>query len=311
MPPDFFQSYLNSICQHYAQWWQVYTLTDVVGQASTPRSLTLPIWDLGLRVQTIDRDKDPKTNESKTERFTVLEGLRKYAADHVLLVGRPGSGKSTALARLLIEEAQKAQQDSSAPIPILVELRYYQDSVLELMRSFLQTHGLMLDRSMIETLLFEGRFLLLVDGLNELPSEDARREVKVFEQTNRKTPMIFTTRDLGVGGDLNLTRKLEMQPLTEKQMQELCTIVPSYSRRYLTATVGRSTIARAWSDSAAVVDACVWCLQTIKTECRLIWVLCFGSLHNSMTASIQRGCACCREGSRAYWQKCCKCWHGK
>jgi len=219
VPPDFFQSYLNSVCQHYAQWWRVYTLTDVVGQASTSRSITLPMWDLGLRVQTINHDKDPRTNESKTERFTVLEGLRKYAADHVLLVGRPGSGKSTALARLLIEEAQKVQQDSSALIPVLVELRYYQDSVLELMRSFFKTHGLLLDRSTIETLLFEGRFLLLVDGLNELPSEDARREMNVFEQTNRKTPMIFTTRDLGVGGDLNLTRKLEMQSLTEKQMQ--------------------------------------------------------------------------------------------
>ena len=158
MPPDFFQSYLNSICQHYAQWWRVYTLTDVIGQASSQRSLagnskrslTLPRWNLGLRVQTIDHDKDPKTSESKTERFTVLEGLRKYAADHVLLVGQPGSGKSTALARLLIEEAQKAQQDSSALIPVLVELRYYQDSVLELMRSFFKTHGLLLNRLVVK-----------------------------------------------------------------------------------------------------------------------------------------------------------------
>ncbi|KAM3112460.1 hypothetical protein [Phormidesmis sp. 146-33] len=29
--PDFFESCLNSICQHYAHWWQVYTRTDVVG----------------------------------------------------------------------------------------------------------------------------------------------------------------------------------------------------------------------------------------------------------------------------------------
>jgi len=32
--------------------------------------------------------------------------------------------------------------------------------------------------------------------------------------------MIFTTRDLGVGGDLNIAKKLEMQPLTEVQMRE-------------------------------------------------------------------------------------------
>ncbi|PSB20167.1 NACHT domain-containing protein [Phormidesmis priestleyi ULC007] len=220
LPPDFFQSYLNSICQHYAQWCRVYTLTDVVGQASSQGSPTVPMWDLGLKVQTIDRDKDPKTSESKTKRFTVLEGFRKYAADHVLLVGQPGSGKSTALVRLLIEEAQKAQQDSSALIPVLVELRYYQDSVLELMRSFFKTHNLLLDLSTIETLLFERRFLLLIDGLNELPSEEARSQLSALRRDDRKVPMISTTRDLGVGGNLNLTRKLEMQPLTEKQMQE-------------------------------------------------------------------------------------------
>ncbi len=221
-----FSLYLDSICRRYAQWWQVYTLTDVLGQSSAQRETTLPLLDLGLMVETVASqfsegvialDKDPKNSESKVERFTVLEGVRKFAADHVLLVGRPGSGKSTALARLLLEEAQ---QNSATLIPVLVELRYHKTSVLELIRSFLQSHDLSLDRSDIETLLFQGRLLLLMDGLNELPSEEARREVKAFRQTYRKTPMIFTTRDLGIGGDLNLTHKLEMQPLTPKQMQE-------------------------------------------------------------------------------------------
>jgi hypothetical protein len=30
--------------------------------------------------------------------------------------------------------------------------------------------------------------------------------------------MIFTTRDLGVGGDLDIAKKLEMQPLSEAQL---------------------------------------------------------------------------------------------
>ncbi|RAM53493.1 MAG: hypothetical protein C6Y22_00340 [Hapalosiphonaceae cyanobacterium JJU2] len=33
--------------------------------------------------------------QEKTERFPVLEDNRKYAANHFLLVGKPGSGKST------------------------------------------------------------------------------------------------------------------------------------------------------------------------------------------------------------------------
>ena len=60
----------------------------------------------------------------KTERLPVLAELRKYALEqleHVLLVGRPGSGKSTALARLLLEEAEQAIEDQQAKIPVLLE----------------------------------------------------------------------------------------------------------------------------------------------------------------------------------------------
>lgn len=32
--------------------------------------------------------------------------------------------------------------------------------------------------------------------------------------------MIFTTRDLSIGGDLGIEKKLEMQPLSEDQMLE-------------------------------------------------------------------------------------------
>ncbi|MCC5606205.1 hypothetical protein LC612_05225 [Nostoc sp. CHAB 5834] len=71
-----------------------------------------------------------------------------------------------------------------------------------------------------ENLLFTGQFLLLVDGLNELPNNEARRDLDGFRQKyHRVTPMIFTTRYLGVGGDLGIEKKLEMQPLTEAQMQ--------------------------------------------------------------------------------------------
>jgi len=57
----------------------------------------------------VEREKE------KIERLTVLDGLRKYALEHVLLVGRPGSGKSTALVRLVLEEAEKANLTPQPP----------------------------------------------------------------------------------------------------------------------------------------------------------------------------------------------------
>ncbi|NET84968.1 MAG: hypothetical protein F6J94_24545 [Moorea sp. SIO1F2] len=219
--------YLASIRNSYAQWWQVYTLTDVEGRKPKQQQRT-PMLFNGLMVQTIkseqpqrDENREEYENPEEIERLPVLDGLRKYAADHVLLVGRPGSGKSTTLVRLLGDEGIQGK------IPVLVELRYYQTSVLELVRNFLKRHGVLLNSTEIERLLFEGEFWLLIDGVNELPSEAARVDLTQFRKDYQKrTPMIFTTRDLGVGGDLGIQKKLEMQPLSVEQMSE-------FVRKYL------------------------------------------------------------------------------
>ena len=106
-------------------------------------------------------------------------------------------------------------------IPVLVELRYYQTSVLELVRNFIKRHDVLLNsteiglrpRYAIERLLFDGQFWLLIDGVNELPSEAARVDLTQFRRDYQKgTPIIFTTRDLGVSGNLGIEKKLEMQP---------------------------------------------------------------------------------------------------
>jgi HEAT repeat protein len=237
-------SYLESLCNEYEQWRECYTVTDVVGHQRVEQKTSRLRSNLDLKAKMVQPKKEESgERQEKTERFGVLEGLRKYAKEHVLLVGRPGSGKSTALIQLLLEEANSCtasilgvsdlsgqdtyptiQNVNKQPkIPILVELRYWKDSVenpiLDLIRSFLKQHGLLLDKAEIEKLLFEQQFLLLLDGVNELPSEAARVDLKVFRRENAATPMIFTSRE-GVGEDLDIAHKLEMQPLTEVQIEE-------------------------------------------------------------------------------------------
>ncbi|MBR8838101.1 MAG: HEAT repeat domain-containing protein, partial [Stigonema ocellatum SAG 48.90 = DSM 106950] len=219
--PDF-QEYLKSVCNAYQHWRELYTITDVEGRKTAQRQNSPSPFDFGLVVETVSpKQADRGDTQETTERLPVQEGLRKYAEDHVLLVGKPGSGKSTALARLLLEEAEETKSlGGSGCIPVLLELRQYKTSVLDLIRDFLRRHRLPLDMAKIESLLDDGQFLLLVDGVNELPNEEAGRDLKSFRQNNPTTPMIFTTRDLGVGGDLGIEKKLEMQPLTEEQMQQ-------------------------------------------------------------------------------------------
>jgi hypothetical protein len=181
-----------------------------------------------LRVQAVKESREER--EEKTEQYSVLEGLRKYAANHVLLVGRPGSGKSTAFARLLLEESEKARdllvdyphQKKIVQIPILVELRYYETSIIDLILQFLKRHDLIINGSELEIILLGNadiHLLLLFDGVNELPSEKGRLDLQRFRNSYEKVSMIFSTRDIGIGGDLNLEKKFEMLPLTEPKMK--------------------------------------------------------------------------------------------
>ncbi len=100
------KAYLESICEKYAQWWDTYTLTNVVGNKYDQKVRKSLLLDLQAIAFKPEREQVVEAREER-EVFNVLEGLRKYAPEHVLLTGRPGSGKSTALVRLLLEEAEK------------------------------------------------------------------------------------------------------------------------------------------------------------------------------------------------------------
>ena len=124
-----FRDYLEAVCQapRLRVTCRTYVETEVADRLrlSKPEEEFDPFgnFDMGLMVQNVVIEEKPKLEENsalgekslekekpkeKVETLPVLAGICKYAAGHVLLVGRPGSGKTTALERLLVQEAETA-----------------------------------------------------------------------------------------------------------------------------------------------------------------------------------------------------------
>src|SRR4028119_936704 len=162
--PSKFQHYLQSICScsDYKQWWAHSVLTDTEREQSEP-------FDFDLRVKEV---KPQQARETSSENppdpnppLPVIKALHQYVAgtSHILLVGRPGAGKTKTLLRYLLELAKQALDDPSAKIPILVQLKDYKvpsdeySGILHLIGKDLKIWGLFLELEEIERYLFQER----------------------------------------------------------------------------------------------------------------------------------------------------------
>jgi energy-coupling factor transporter ATP-binding protein EcfA2 len=208
--PDFdFQPYLDFVQRHYSETQGLYTPTDAV--------LPLKVQSVEKNDRTSGEQENDRKSSRKVEQLPVLDGLRKYALgddrEHVLLAGRPGSGKSMALRQLVVALASEGQ------VPVLIQLKGDR-SVPESIKAEFHRARVRVTDDQINDWLFDDRLALLLDGVNEIPTEKLRQDLAQFREDNLSVPMVFTTRDLAIGGELGIGKRFEMKPLSPEQLRE-------------------------------------------------------------------------------------------
>jgi HEAT repeat protein len=209
------RSYLTKICQHYEQWWTIDPLTEIIKSRQATFSFS----------QTVQTEEDGE----KIPPLNLFQGIQNYIeSEHILLVGSPGVGKSTALLRCLVNFAKIELQNSKPRIPVLVQLKRYKDNfscpedpsgMLGLIKDTLEPE-LWLELADIQKLLFqEERLILLLDGLNEMSAGTVRTEIDRFREKCKRgnVRLICTTRE--GGGNLGIKKRLDVQPLSSQEIE--------------------------------------------------------------------------------------------
>jgi formylglycine-generating enzyme required for sulfatase activity len=137
------------------------------------------------------------------------------------LLGAPGAGKSTTLRKLAVELGRRAQAEADAPLPLLAALGDWVGD--EPLPAFLATAAPEIGWA-LDALGCAGRVVLLLDGLNEMPTQARAAKAAAIRALRAKlpagVPLIVSCRAEDYIGDLDLgLDTLALEPLSPQRIR--------------------------------------------------------------------------------------------
>jgi len=215
-------AYLGGLLKCYEYWRDHYTplagIAEVRAAVEDGPRLDLP---MAFIPPGFEKLVEHGYGERAEVRREPVDDLRAAVAEHrrVILLGDPGSGKTTTLWRLAYDYAQAAQADAQAPLPLLVPLGNYTDSGS--FDAYLARHlGLL--APYLETYRASARLILLLDGLNEMPQAGYAERVGRIRDVLKRYPdeaVVVTCRALDYVVKLERLQEVEISPLDETRIR--------------------------------------------------------------------------------------------
>lgn len=152
------------------------------------------------------------------------------------VLGRPGVGKTTFLQHLAVQcnEGNFAADQ----VPVYITLREFAEfakrqedfSLFNYIRKTLVTSGIS-EPSVLETLLTQGRMLILMDGIDEVKSQDITtiiQEIRAFSDKYHRNRFVASCRSAAQKFCLRGFTDVEIAPFTQEQ-------ITTFARKWFTA----------------------------------------------------------------------------
>ncbi|NEN97546.1 MAG: NACHT domain-containing protein [Moorea sp. SIO3I7] len=176
-----------------------------------PKYLAVPFWGV--------------TTESQPGQKVIEVFNQKHIAGKLLILGAPGSGKTTMLLDLAKDLITGAQHQPNQPIPIIAELSDWKDNkqpIAEWLAANLKFRY-NLPEAITQEWITTGQLLPLLDGLDELGLERQRLCVQELNQFLKDVPQIVVCcreEEYKAGEQiLEMRGAVCLQPLTDQQIE--------------------------------------------------------------------------------------------
>ena len=170
-------TYLSAQIERYQVWAEKYTplagIAEVRSAAASGPRLDLPLLFMPTGFEKLEEYGFGLQREVKRVAVADLrQAIGKYK--RLVVLGEPGSGKTTTLWRLTYDLATSARVDPATALPLFVPLGGYTGAETAL--EYVQSHcGDLVPH--LPAYLAQGRIVLLLDGLNEMPQRGRQERV--------------------------------------------------------------------------------------------------------------------------------------